>query len=106
MSESIHPFGIFASFKSQGALAEHSDPSIASRPFDVDRNGIVVSEGGCVYTLERLEDALARGANIYGEIVGHSINTDATEVCDAVDNDCDGLVDDGDDSTDSASNTT
>ncbi|OUT66392.1 MAG: beta-ketoacyl synthase, partial [Planctomycetaceae bacterium TMED10] len=43
VSESIHTFGIFASFKSQGALAEHSDPSIASRPFDVDRNGIVVS---------------------------------------------------------------
>ena len=79
VSESIHTFGIFASFKSQGALAEHSDPTKASRPFDVDRNGIVVSEGGCVYTLERLDDALARGAHIYGEIVGHSINTDATD---------------------------
>lgn len=46
ISESIHTFGIFASFNSQGALATHADPSKASRPFDVNRNGIVVAEGG------------------------------------------------------------
>ncbi len=79
VSESIHTFGIFASFKSQGALAQHPVASEASRPFDVDRTGIVVSEGGCVYVLERLDDALARGARIYGELVGYSINTDATD---------------------------
>lgn len=79
VSESSQTFGIFAGFKSQGALAEHEDPNKASRPFDEDRNGIVVSEGGCVYTLERLEDALARGAKIYGEIVGYCINSDATD---------------------------
>ena len=77
VSESIHTFGIFASFKSQNALAQHSIPSKASRPFDKDRNGIVVSEGGCVYVLERLEDALKRNAKIYAEIVGYSINSDA-----------------------------
>lgn len=79
VSESIHTFGIFASFKSQGALATHADPTKASRPFDRDRNGIVVSEGGCVYTLERLDDALARKAKIYGEIVGYAINSDAMD---------------------------
>ena len=79
VSESIHTFGIFASFKSQGALAEHDDPTRASRPFDVDRNGIVVAEGGCMYILERLADARARGAQIYGELIGYSINTDATD---------------------------
>ncbi|MDE0817499.1 MAG: beta-ketoacyl-[acyl-carrier-protein] synthase family protein [Pirellulaceae bacterium] len=79
VSESIHTFGIFASFKSQGALAEHPVAHEASRPFDVDRTGIVVSEGGCVYVLERLDDAVARGAHIYGELVGYSINTDATD---------------------------
>jgi 3-oxoacyl-[acyl-carrier-protein] synthase II len=79
VSESIHTFGIFASFKSQGALASHSDPTRASRPFDIDRNGIVVAEGGCLCTLERLPDALARGAKIYGEIVGYGINSDATD---------------------------
>ena len=79
VSESIHTFGIFAGFASQGALASHSDPTLASRPFDKNRNGIVVAEGGCIYTLERLADAKARGAKIYGEIVGYAINTDATD---------------------------
>lgn len=79
VSESIHTFGIFAGFNSQGALATHDDPTKASRPFDVNRNGIVVAEGGCIYTLERLSDAKARSAKIYGEIVGYAMNTDATD---------------------------
>jgi len=79
VSESIHTFGIFASFKSQGALATHDDATKASRPFDVARNGIVVAEGGCVFVLERLDDALARKAKIYGELAGYAINTDATD---------------------------
>ena len=79
VSESIHTFGIFASFKSQGALATHPDPTKASRPFDVDRNGIVVAEGGCVFVLERLSDAKKRGAQIYGELTSYAINTDATD---------------------------
>jgi 3-oxoacyl-[acyl-carrier-protein] synthase II len=77
VSESIHTFGIFASFQSQGALARHDDPAKACRPFDRDRNGIVVAEGGALCTLERLPDALARGATIYGEIVGYAMNSDA-----------------------------
>lgn len=79
ISESTGSFGIFASFRAQGALAEHKDPVKASRPFDMERNGIVISEGGCVFTLERLDKALARGANIYGEIVGHAMNSDARD---------------------------
>src|SRR3954467_10434872 len=79
VSESIHTFGIFASFKSQGALATHEDPTKASRPFDMKRNGIVVAEGGCIYTLERLGDPRRRGAKIYGELAGYAINTDATD---------------------------
>src|SRR5580700_6888626 len=79
VSESIHTFGIFAGFKSQGALATHEVPAKASRPFDKARNGIVVSEGGCLYTLERRGDALARGAKIYGEIAGYCVNSDATD---------------------------
>ena len=79
VSESIHTFGIFASFKSQGALASHEDPTKASRPFDTSRNGIVVAEGACLYTLERLSDAKARSANIIAEIVSYAINTDATD---------------------------
>lgn len=79
VSESIHTFGIFAGFKSQGALASHADPHRASRPFDKARNGIVVSEGGCLYTLERRDDALRRGAKIYGEIAGYCVNSDASD---------------------------
>ena len=79
VSESIHTFGIFASFKSQGALAHHADPTKASRPFDTSRNGIVVSEGACLYVLERLSNAKRRGANIIAEIVSYAINTDATD---------------------------
>jgi len=79
VSESIRTFGIFAGFASQGALAENDNPAQASRPFDLDRNGIVVSEGGCLYTLERYSDASRRGAKIYGELVGYAMNSDASD---------------------------
>lgn len=79
ISETPHTFGVFAAFKNEGALASHPDPTKASRPFDRDRNGIVVSEGGCICVLERLTDALKRGAKIYGEIVGYAINSDALD---------------------------
>ena len=79
VSEAIHTFGIFASFKAQGALASHADPTKASRPFDKARNGIVVAEGGAVYVLETLARARARGARIVGELVGWHINSDATD---------------------------
>ena len=79
ISECVGSFGIFASFRSQGALAEHADPTKASRPIDRDRNGIVISEGGSIFTLERLDRALARGAKIYGEITGYAMNSDAKD---------------------------
>ncbi|HKD38132.1 MAG TPA: beta-ketoacyl-[acyl-carrier-protein] synthase family protein [Pirellulales bacterium] len=79
VSESIHTFGIFASFKSQGALASHADPTKASRPFDLDRNGIVVAEGGAMFVLERMSDAKARRAKIYGELAGYAMNSDASD---------------------------
>jgi 3-oxoacyl-[acyl-carrier-protein] synthase II len=77
VSEAIQSFGIFAGFRSQNALASHSDPAQASRPFDRDRNGIVIAEGGAVFVLERYEDARARGARIYAEIAGFAENSDA-----------------------------
>lgn len=79
VSEAIHTFGIFASFKSQVALGSHDDPTKVSRPFDRDRNGIVVSEGGGIFVLETLQRALERGARIYGEIVGYGVNSDAMD---------------------------
>jgi 3-oxoacyl-[acyl-carrier-protein] synthase II len=79
ISESIRTFGIFAGFASQGALATHEQPERASRPFDMDRNGIVVAEGGCIYVMERLDDARRRGAKVYGELVGYAMNSDASD---------------------------
>jgi len=79
ISESTGSFGIFASFRAQGALAAHTDSTKACRPFDRDRNGIVISEGACVMTLERLDRALERGNKIYGEIVGYAVNSDARD---------------------------
>jgi len=79
ISESTGSFGIFASFKAQGALGHASDPNQACRPFDLQRNGIVVSEGGCVFILETLENALKRKSKIYGEIVGYAMNSDARD---------------------------
>lgn len=79
VSESIHTFGIFASFKAEGALGENADPTKVSRPFDSERNGIVVSEGGCLYVLERYDDAVKRGANIICELAGWHVNSDAAD---------------------------
>jgi len=79
VSESTGSFGIFASFKAQGALGRDDDPRKASKPFDMNRNGIVISEGACVYILETLENARSRGAKTYGEIIGYAMNSDAAD---------------------------
>ncbi len=79
ISESSQTFGIFAAFAAQGALAQNEDPTQASKPLDKNRNGIVISEGGAVYVLERLTDAKKRNAKIYAEIAGYAINSDASD---------------------------
>jgi 3-oxoacyl-[acyl-carrier-protein] synthase II len=79
ISESPGSFGIFASFRAEGALAMHADPTQASRPFDMARDGIVISEGACLYVLETMESALKRGARIYGEVAGYAMNSDARD---------------------------
>lgn len=79
ISESPGSFGIFASFRAEGALAMHVDPTKASRPFDMARDGIVISEGACLYVLETLESAVKRGARIYGEVAGYAMNSDARD---------------------------
>ena len=79
VSESTGSFGIFASFKAQGALGRDEDPRKASKPFDRNRNGIVISEGACIYVLETLENARSRGVKIYAEITGYAMNSDAAD---------------------------
>lgn len=67
-------FGAFAVIKSMST--RNADPTTASRPFDRDRDGFVMAEGAGVLYLERYEDAIARGARIYGEIAGFGLTAD------------------------------
>lgn len=73
----MQPFTIW-SVDVLGALSkEHSDLQKACCPFSLDRSGFVLSEGAAVVCLENLEDALARNATIYGEIIGYANHGDA-----------------------------
>lgn len=72
----ISPLGI-GGFASMKALSTSSDPSAASLPFDARRAGFVMGEGSGVLLLEELEQARARGAHIYAEVVGYGSNCDA-----------------------------
>ena len=62
------------------SLGFNDEPHRASRPFDKDRDGFVLSEGGGIVILERLDQALARQAPIYAEVLGHASSSDAFHV--------------------------
>jgi 3-oxoacyl-[acyl-carrier-protein] synthase II len=80
ISESPQTFGIFAGFAAQGALGYNEEDITKSiKPMDKNRQGTVIAEGGCLYILETLENAKARGAKVIAEIVGYALNSDATD---------------------------
>ena len=59
-----------AAFSQMTALTKNPDPDVASRPFDAQRDGFVLSEGACALIMETEEHAKARGARIYCEVAG------------------------------------
>ncbi|KGJ75685.1 3-oxoacyl-ACP synthase [Cryobacterium roopkundense] len=76
----IHPLPI-AAFAAMHALStRNDDPATASRPYDLTRDGFVLGEGAAALVIETEEHAKARGAHIYAELVGGSVNSDAYHI--------------------------
>ncbi|HTH69701.1 MAG TPA: beta-ketoacyl-ACP synthase II [Candidatus Saccharimonadales bacterium] len=76
----VLPLAIGAFSTMHAMSRRNDDPEHASRPFDKDRDGFTLSEGGAAVILEEREHALARGARIYGELVGYGATADAYHI--------------------------
>lgn len=78
----IHPFGLTGFQRLSALSTRNDDPESAVRPFDRERDGFVMGEGGAVFVLEELNHALGRGADIWGEVSGYGSSQDAYRVTD------------------------
>jgi 3-oxoacyl-[acyl-carrier-protein] synthase II len=76
----INEAGIGGFNACQAMSTRNDSPETASRPYDKDRDGFVLGEGGAAIILEELEHALARGANIYAEVIGGGMSADAYHI--------------------------
>src|SRR5262249_13480084 len=81
----IHPLGVTGFILLTAMSTRNDEPARASRPFDRDRDGFVLGEGGGMLVLEELEHARARGAKIIGELAGHCSTADAFRLTDSHD---------------------
>ncbi|WP_306518701.1 beta-ketoacyl-ACP synthase I [Rheinheimera sp.] len=79
--EEVH-WTLAMEFDAMGALSSkyNETPEIASRTYDANRDGFVISGGGGILVIEELEHALARGAKIYGEVVGYGATSDGYDM--------------------------
>ncbi len=78
----IHPFGVTGFQRLSALSTRNDDPQAAVRPFDIDRDGFVIGEGGAMFVIEELEHARRRGAEILGEIMGYGSSQDAYRITD------------------------
>jgi 3-oxoacyl-[acyl-carrier-protein] synthase II len=76
----VLPLAIGAFSTMHAMSRRNDDPEHASRPFDKDRDGFTLSEGGAAVILEERDHALARGAHVYGELVGYGATADAYHI--------------------------